>query len=105
MSIVGTRPPLISETNLYEPRHKVMNIRDFLIKYDYKKDTEYCSPTIASLMWISEEERKISLKMYIDNDNIWVQIVLWGMILANICMLEEVFEDEMKIDSGLSVEM
>jgi hypothetical protein len=34
-----------------------------------------------------------------------VQIVLWGMILANICMLEEVFEDEMKIDSGLSVEM
>lgn len=39
------------------------------------------------------------------NDNIWVQIVLWGMILANICMLEEVFEDEMKIDSGLSVEM
>ena len=65
-----------------------MNIRDFLIKYDYKKDTEYCSPTIASLMWISEEERKISLKMYIDNDNIWVQIVLWGMILANICMLE-----------------
>ena len=25
MSIVGTRPPLISETNLYEPRHKVRN--------------------------------------------------------------------------------
>lgn len=41
----------------------------------------------------------------INMHNIWVQIVLWGMILANICMLEEVFEDEMKIDSGLSVEM
>lgn len=26
MSIVGTRPPLISETNLYEPHHKVMYI-------------------------------------------------------------------------------
>ena len=26
MSIVGTRPPLISETNLYEPRHKVSKI-------------------------------------------------------------------------------
>ena len=26
MSIVGTRPPLISETNLYEPRHKVKQI-------------------------------------------------------------------------------
>lgn len=24
MSIVGTRPPLISETNLYEPHHKVI---------------------------------------------------------------------------------
>ena len=31
MSIVGTRPPLISETNLYEPRHKVKvdSQRDF----------------------------------------------------------------------------
>lgn len=26
MSIVGTRPPLISETNLYEPHHKVTGI-------------------------------------------------------------------------------
>lgn len=26
MSIVGTRPPLISETNLYEPRHKVRGL-------------------------------------------------------------------------------
>ena len=26
MSIVGTRPPLISETNLYEPRHKVKDV-------------------------------------------------------------------------------
>ena len=24
MSIVGTRPPLISETNLYEPHHKAV---------------------------------------------------------------------------------
>ena len=26
MSIVGTRPPLISETNLYEPQHKAMGM-------------------------------------------------------------------------------
>lgn len=26
MSIVGTRPPLISETNLYEPRHKARGL-------------------------------------------------------------------------------
>ena len=29
MSIVGTRPPLISETNLYEPRHKATMIQNF----------------------------------------------------------------------------
>lgn len=29
MSIVGTRPPLISETNLYEPHHKAR--RDYYI--------------------------------------------------------------------------
>lgn len=27
MSIVGTRPPLVSETNLYEPHHKVRKLR------------------------------------------------------------------------------
>lgn len=26
MSIVGTRPPLISETNLYEPHHKARGV-------------------------------------------------------------------------------
>lgn len=31
MSIVGTRPPLISETNLYEPRHKVKLISFILV--------------------------------------------------------------------------
>ena len=43
--------------------------------------------------------------MYIDNDNIWVQIVLWGMVLADICMSEDIFEYEMKLDSDLSVEV
>ena len=33
MSIVGTRPPLISETNLYEPRHKVRLYSVFLIRF------------------------------------------------------------------------
>lgn len=38
MSIVGTRPPLVSETNLYEPHHKVR-----LLKADaVKNGTYYC---------------------------------------------------------------
>lgn len=35
MSIVGTRPPLISETNLYEPRHKVTENMQFTGEKDY----------------------------------------------------------------------
>ena len=31
MSIVGTRPPLISETNLYEPRHKARILRVHIV--------------------------------------------------------------------------
>ena len=43
MSIVGTRPPLISETNLYEPHHKVRLTKIISKKYsveviDYKPD-------------------------------------------------------------------
>lgn len=37
MSIVGTRPPLISETNLYEPRHKARLVisKLFIERYIY----------------------------------------------------------------------
>lgn len=34
MSIVGTRPPLISETNLYEPHHKASYGRRKLLQPD-----------------------------------------------------------------------
>ena len=40
MSIVGTRPPLISETNLYEPRHKVMI--HFLYVANMRKKIKEC---------------------------------------------------------------
>ena len=77
---------------MYEPRHKVR----LAIK-----------PGITGMWQVSGRSDITDFEevVRLDNDNIWVQIVLWGMILANICMLEEVFEDEMKIDSGLSVEM
>ena len=40
MSIVGTRPPLISETNLYEPHHKAsydLFSNRKIISFPYKK--------------------------------------------------------------------
>lgn len=40
MSIVGTRPPLISETNLYEPRHKVKPIMSMTIIFCILEDMQ-----------------------------------------------------------------
>lgn len=39
MSIVGTRPPLISETNLYEPRHKARLVRLGVINKRWQEST------------------------------------------------------------------
>lgn len=82
-----------------------VNIRGFLMTYDYKKDIEYFSPTISSLRWINEEKREISLKMYMNNDNLWVKIVLWGIVLADICMSEDASEYRVTDDSSLCVEV
>ena len=68
MSIVGTRPPLISETNLYEPRHKarlaikpgitgmwqvsgVSNVHTTVISYE---DAVYCAIQNGGLMAIPD---------------------------------------------------
>ena len=75
------------------------------MKYDYKKDTEYYSPTKASMEWINEEKKEISLKMQVDNNNIWVEIVLWGMVLVDICMSEYAFEYKMKSNNCLCAEI
>lgn len=41
MSIVGTRPPLISETNLYEPRHKARLAILISLTYNNNKENIY----------------------------------------------------------------
>ena len=47
MSIVGTRPPLISETNLYEPHHKVTKIKEMeRDNSEFIKNTSYCNHRI-----------------------------------------------------------
>ena len=42
MSIVGTRPPLISETNLYEPRHKVNPFLGPTINFSLLHSNTWC---------------------------------------------------------------
>ena len=46
MSIVGTRPPLISETNLYEPRHKVRLAIHIQYKYTIEAPLQSSPPNI-----------------------------------------------------------
>lgn len=65
-----------------------IEIRDFLMRFDYKKDVEYVVPTDASLEWKDKQERAVSLKIYVNNNKIFVTIVLWGMVVSTICMSE-----------------
>ena len=55
MSIVGTRPPLISETNLYEPHHK--GDKEILLAMNY--DIEQCSVQFQIVDCTEDEEKKI----------------------------------------------
>ena len=103
----------VTEKELLENRidfneHKIPHVE--FVEFPEEMRSQYLLYAFPTMLKMAYEYCFITfgekyLKNPIDNDNIWVQIVLWGMILANICMLEEVFEDEMKIDSGLSVEM
>lgn len=50
MSIVGTRPPLISETNLYEPHHKVLLPAFIALTGRFEGQLKYLSGGI-SIYW------------------------------------------------------
>ena len=67
------------------------DIRNFLMTYDYKKNTGYIVPTRASLKLEDDEKKEILLNMYTDNNNVWIKIILWG-ISADICMSESASE-------------
>ena len=61
MSIVGTRPPLISETNLYEPRHKAR--LDVFNVYQEKNPN-------AMLVMIGDGEQKEIIKEKVHSLNL-----------------------------------
>ena len=52
MSIVGTRPPLISETNLYEPRHKANGNEIYSLSEEFAYRVLFCKDVFF------EEERE-----------------------------------------------
>lgn len=58
MSIVGTRPPLISETNLYEPRHEI-------VKQMYKFDIS----VVITFPGIPKSQKKYGLSACILSEN------------------------------------
>ena len=80
-----------------------IQIRDFLMKFDYKKDVEYFSPTEASLEWRDGKERIVSLKIYRNDSKVFVTIVLWGMVIATICMSESGEKYKKDLNSILTI--
>lgn len=82
-----------------------IRIRDFLMRFDYKKDVEYFAPTDASLEWKDEQERAVSLKIYVNNNKVFVTIVLWGMVTVTICMSETGQNYKEGLNSILTVEI
>ena len=98
MSIVGTRPPLISETNLYEPHHKVR----LAIK-----------PGITG-MWqvsgrsdITDFEEVVRLdKEYIENWNIGLDIkILLKTVMERSHLMERIKLFFMRLDVTIFMEM
>lgn len=82
-----------------------IGIRKFLMQFDYKKDFKYFVPTYASLEWKNEKEREVSLKIYVNNNKVFVEIVLWGMVTATICMSENSQNYKEGLNSILTVEI
>ena len=82
-----------------------IQIRDFLMKFDYKKDVEYFSPTEASLEWKDEKEKVVSLKIYGSDNKIFVMIILWGMVTATICMSESSEKYKKDLNNMLKIEI
>lgn len=60
MSIVGTRPPLISETNLYEPRHKATAVWFFpAVIRQWERMQLLLIYFFTALRWMFRERRSV----------------------------------------------
>ena len=72
MSIVGTRPPLISETNLYEPHHKAKKAAqdDADVQAAVKKVTEELGDTGRILVRESGTEPVVRVMVEAESEEV-----------------------------------
>lgn len=82
-----------------------IEIRKFLMGFDYKKNIEYVTPTAASLEWNDNLQRKISLNINKDNNSVFVKINIWGLVMCTICMSETATRYKSDVNSTLLVEI
>lgn len=94
---------ILGEKYLMDPLAN--KIRNFLMEFDYKKNTEYFVPTTAFLKWNDKQQRKISLNINKKNKEIFVTINLWGVVISNICMSETAMKYKKNISSNLIIEI
>ena len=91
MSIVGTRPPLISETNLYEPRHKarLSSITTYTFVNGAEETTCAIDRGYAVMKQFKNAEGQVTEERYFDADGNPVKLYdsyygvehFWGLIL------------------------
>lgn len=67
-----------------------IDIRNFLMKFDYKKFEYYECPTSARISWLEESRRFISLFLLKEENKIFVEINLYGCVLCTICMSKSI---------------
>lgn len=66
-----------------------VEIREFLMKFDYKKDKFYYMPTDAEVDMKdidANKENIIELSMYIEAKRLYVYINLYGFFKCKLCM-------------------
>lgn len=63
-----------------------IDIREFLMKFDYKKCSEYFCPTNAKLEWNDNQTRIVSLEIYRECNELYVKVDLYEQIAGAFCM-------------------
>lgn len=74
----------------YLEDHVAIDIRNFLMEFDYKRMEYYECPTDAQINWIEESGRFISISLFKKYNKIFCAINLYGCVLCTICMSKSI---------------